>query len=64
MLSNIVYDIMIEIFKDRLGLESLIISEMENDLIFRQLIDNFILDEMFDDEREEFIVNMYKNVKL
>lgn len=64
MLSNIVYDIMIEIFKDCLGLESLIISEMENDLIFRQLIDNFILDEMFDDEREEFIVNMYKNVKL
>lgn len=35
MLSNIVYDIMIEIFKDCLGLESLIISEMENDLIFR-----------------------------
>ncbi|KAB6718862.1 preprotein translocase subunit SecA [Mycoplasmopsis agalactiae] len=63
MLSNIAYDTMTEIFKDRLGSESLITSEMENDPIFRQLIDNLILDEMSDDEREEFIVNMYKNVK-
>lgn len=63
MLSNIAYDTMTEIFKDRLGSESLITSEMENDPIFRQLIDNLILDEMSDYEREEFIVNMYKNVK-
>ncbi|MCE6115149.1 preprotein translocase subunit SecA [Mycoplasmopsis agalactiae] len=63
MLSNIAYDTMTEIFKDRLGSESLITSEMENDPIFRQLIDNLILDEMSDDEREEFIVNMYRNVK-
>nr|WP_318026783.1 hypothetical protein [Mycoplasmopsis bovis] len=36
---------------------------MENDPIFRQLVDNIILDDMPDDEREELIVNMYKNVK-
>nr|WP_318032106.1 preprotein translocase subunit SecA [Mycoplasmopsis bovis] len=35
MLSNIAYDAMTEIFKDRLGAESLITSEMENDPIFR-----------------------------
>lgn len=63
MLSNIAYDAMTEIFKDRLGAESLITSEMENDPIFRQLVDNIILDDMPDDEREELIVNMYKNVK-
>ncbi len=64
MLSNIAYDAMTEIFKDRLGAESLITSEMENDPIFRQLVDNIILDDMPEDEREELIVNMYKNVKL
>ncbi|UOE63996.1 preprotein translocase subunit SecA [Mycoplasmopsis bovis] len=63
MLSNIAYDAMTEIFKDRLGAESLITNEMENDPIFRQLVDNIILDDMPDDEREELIVNMYKNVK-
>ncbi|MBT1371250.1 preprotein translocase subunit SecA [Mycoplasma bovis] len=63
MLSNIAYDAMTEIFKDRLGAESLITSEMENDPIFRQIVDNIILDDMPDDEREELIVNMYKNVK-
>ncbi|TKA59024.1 Preprotein translocase SecA subunit [Mycoplasmopsis bovis 8790] len=63
MLSNIAYDAMTEIFKDRLGAESLITSEMENDPIFRQLVDNIILDDMPEDEREELIVNMYKNVK-
>ncbi|MBD4918658.1 preprotein translocase subunit SecA, partial [Xanthomonas citri pv. citri] len=56
MLSNIAYDAMTEIFKDRLGAESLITSEMENDPIFRQLVDNIILDDMPDDEREELIV--------
>ncbi len=63
MLSNIAYDAMTEIFKDRLGAESLITSEMENDPIFRQLVDNIILDDIPEDEREELIVNMYKNVK-
>lgn len=49
--------------KTDLELKSLITSEMENDPIFRQLVDNIILDDMPDDEREELIVNMYKNVK-
>ncbi|WP_027120825.1 preprotein translocase subunit SecA [Mycoplasmopsis lipofaciens] len=64
MLKNIAYDIVKEIFNNRLGVESLISKEIKGDPLFQQLIDTLVFDKsMSNDEWERYLLDMYLNIK-
>ncbi|WP_029513501.1 preprotein translocase subunit SecA [Mycoplasmopsis primatum] len=63
MLRNVAFDVVKEIFKDRLGSETKITFDMENDPIFQQLLETIILDNVSDEKKEDFLIEMYENIK-
>ncbi|UUM19509.1 MULTISPECIES: preprotein translocase subunit SecA [unclassified Mycoplasma] len=65
MVENIAFDVMLQIFSNRLGAHSLITREMEEDPIFQEIYQSFTNNDLSKtpSEREQEIVEIYKSVK-
>ncbi|VEU76981.1 preprotein translocase subunit SecA [Mycoplasmopsis columbina] len=64
MLNDIAYDVVKEIFNDRLGRETLISAEIRNDPLFKQIAEIIQLaPSQTEEEREEYLLKMYNNLK-
>ncbi|WP_084644103.1 preprotein translocase subunit SecA [Mycoplasmopsis cricetuli] len=64
MIENIAFDVMLKIFSNRIGARSLITKEMQNDPIFKEILQSMNLGiEHTPSEREAEIVSLYKIIK-
>ncbi|UUD35784.1 preprotein translocase subunit SecA [Mycoplasmopsis citelli] len=65
MVENIAFDVMLQIFSNRLGAHSLITREMEEDPIFQEIYQSFTNNDLSKSpaEREQEIIEVYKSVK-